>query len=86
MIEVLECEIKEMKSEIDARSIEDINDKTWETLQEVQILHSIVLIILFRHKNDNLHTLKILMMRGIVPDQLLLFVHFPKVPKMGLNG
>ena len=58
MIEVLECEIKEMKSEIDARSIEDINDKTWETLQEIQILHSIVLIILFRHKNDNAHTLK----------------------------
>ena len=42
MIEVLECEIKEMKSEIDARSIEDINNKTRETLQEVQKLHSIV--------------------------------------------
>ena len=48
------------KIEIDARShsIEDINSKTWETLEEVQILHSIVLIILFRHKNDNAHTLK----------------------------
>ena len=41
-----------------SRSIEDINTKTWETLEEVQILHSIVLIILFRHKNDNAHTLK----------------------------
>ena len=41
-----------------SHSIEDINTKTWETLEEVQILHSIVLIILFRHKNDNAHTLK----------------------------
>ena len=48
------------KIEIDAcsHSIEDINTKTLEILEEVQILHSIVLIILFRHKNDNLHTLK----------------------------